>query len=132
MKNFQNYKAEKYSSENFTEVEDGIYKTKSPYGDEEIYVTSLSFEQETDCYAEEDGCPEYISQYPLEDILDEFGVYVTDFYDELNKKSEKTCYQEFGSEDLDSIKELRSLIGKRVYEQPYTKDGEEYCKMVIE
>lgn len=41
MKNFGNYTTEKYSRPNFQEVEEGIYRTKSPYRDEEIFVTSL-------------------------------------------------------------------------------------------
>lgn len=44
MKNFQNYKTAKYADgEKYTEVEDGIYR--ADVGD---YVTSLTFEMETD------------------------------------------------------------------------------------
>ncbi len=132
MKNFNNYTAEKYSESGFQKVEEGIYRTKDPYGNEEIYVTSLSFELEPECYGEEDGSPEYIPQVPFEDLLDNFCVYVTDFYEELNAKSETLCYQEFGSGDLEDIQNLRTVIGKRFYAVPYEKDGEEYYKTVIE
>lgn len=132
MKNFNNYTAEKYSESGFQKVEEGIYRTKDPYGDGEIYVTSLSFELEPECYGEEDGSPEYIPQVPFEDLLDNFYVYVTDFYEELNAKSETLCYQEFGAEDLEAIQNLRTVIGKRFYAVPYEKDGEEYYKTVIE
>lgn len=132
MKNFSNYTAEKYAGEGYQKVEEGIYKTKSPYGSNEIYVTSLSFELEPECYGEEEGSPEYIPQTPFEDLLDEFGVYVTDFYEELNQKSEKLCYQEFGSDSLSDIRELRTMIGKRFYAVPYEKDGEEYYRAVTE
>lgn len=132
MKNFSNYTAEKYSESEFQKVEEGIYRTKDPYGDGEIYVTSLSFELEPECYGEEDGSPEYIPQVPLEDLLDNFYVYVTDFYEELNAKSETLCYQEFGSGELEDIRNLRTVIGKRFYAVPYEKDGEEYYKTVIE
>ena len=136
MKNFKSYNAEKYSSPDYKEVEEGIYRTKNPYpiGDKEIYVTSLTFEMEPDSYGEEDGSPQNITQYPLEDILDEFSVYVTDFYDELNKKSESLCYQEFGSPHIEDIRNLRSIIGKRVYDVLYIDDddGEEYCSLKIE
>lgn len=132
MKNFSNYTAEKYSESGFQKVEEGIYRTKDPYGNEQIYVTSLSFELEPECYGEEDGSPEYIPQVPFEDLLDNFCVYVTDFYEELNAKSETMCYQEFGSGDLADIQNLRTVIGKRFYAVPYEKDGEEYYKTVIE
>ncbi|MCM1325308.1 MAG: hypothetical protein NC094_01660 [Bacteroidales bacterium] len=131
MKNFSNYEAQKYVGEGYQMVEEGIYKTKSPYRDEEIYVTSLSFELEPECYGEEEGSPQYIPQIPFENLLDEFWVYVTDFYEDLNQKSEKLCYQEFGG-SLSDIQKLRTIIGKRFYAMPYEEDGEEYSRVVIE
>lgn len=48
MKNFQNYMPEKYMMPDFQKIEDGIYKTKSPYDpkDKDVFVTSLTFEME--------------------------------------------------------------------------------------
>ncbi|MCM1299290.1 MAG: hypothetical protein NC203_11540 [Firmicutes bacterium] len=132
MKNFSNYTAEKYAGKAYQKVEEGIYKTKSPYGDYAIYVTSLSFELEPECYGEENGSPEHIPQTPLEDLLDEFNLYVTDFYEELNQKSEKLCYQEFGSPELSDIRDLRTVMGKRFYAVTYEKDGKEYYRVVME
>ena len=131
MKNFKSYAAEKYSAPEYKQVEEGIYFTKDSDGDE-IYVTSLSFEPEPSSYGEEGGSPQNITQCPLEDILDEFLVYVTDFYDELNAKSDVICYQEFGSANIEDIRNLRSIIGKRVYAVPYTENGEEYYDLKIE
>ncbi len=133
MKNFKDYTPEKYSSSDFKQIEEGIYKTKSPYENEDIFVTSLSFEMETECYGEEEGSPQDISQIPFEDLLDEFNVYVTDFYDELNEQSETTCYQEFGSDEIEDIRKLRTIIGKRFYAVPCTDEGddEEY-RVIIE
>ena len=133
MKNFQNYTPEKYVNPDFQEVEEGIYKTKSPYDDEEIFVTSLSFEMEPECFGEEDASPRNLTQIPIEGILDEFYVYVTDFYDEQNETSERTCYQEFGSSDLSDIQRLRTLIGKRFYASLCNdeEEDEEYT-MVME
>lgn len=125
MKNFKDYTPEKYSSSDFKQIEEGIYKTKSPYGNEDIFVTSLLFEMETECYGEEEGSPQDISQIPFEDLLDEFNVYVTDFYDELNEQSETTCYQEFGSDEIEDIRKLRTIIGKRFYAVPCTDEGDE-------
>lgn len=136
MKNFKNYASEKYSKPEYKEVEDGIYLTKDPSGivKGDFYVTSLSFEMEQDSYGEENGSPQYMPQVPIEGLLDEFYVAVTDFYEELNKNSEKVCYQEFGSSDLSSVRKLRTLIGKRFYAKPYVdeEDGEEYYEMVLE
>lgn len=134
MKNFSNYTPEKYSKSDFQKVEEGIYQTKSPYGNDEIFVTSLSFEMEPECYGEEDASPQNITQIPFENLLDEFFVYVTDFYDQLNEKSETICYQEFGSDKLSDIQKLRTIIGKRFFAVPYTdeSDGEEYYNVVIE
>lgn len=136
MKNFENYLSPKYMTSDFQKVEDGIYKTKikTPYGfkNGEIFVTSLTFEMEPECYGEEDASPENLTQVPIEGILDKFNLFVTDFYEQLNKTSKTICYQEFGSFNLEDIQKLRTLIGKRFYAVPYTEDGEEYYDMVIE
>lgn len=133
MKNFNLYIPEKYATSNYQKVAEGIYLTKDPYGyNEQIYVTSLTFEQETMLYGEEDGSPQNITQTPFEALLDEFCVAVTDFYDELNEKSKSICYQEFGSPDLENIQRLQEMIGKRIFAVPYEEDGEEYYKVVIQ
>lgn len=134
MKNFENYAPEKYMAPDFQKIENGIYKTKSPYGskDDDIFVTSLSFEMEPDCYGEKDASPRNLTQVPIEDLLDEFNLFVTDFYETLNQGSETICYLEFGSFDLADIQRLRTILGKRFYAVPYMKNGEEYYKMVIE
>lgn len=133
MKNFQNFTPKKYMTSDFQKISDGIYKTKSPYDSNDIFVTSLTFEMEPECYGEENASPNNLTQIPIEGILDEFNLFVTDFYEQLNQSSEIICYQEFGSLDLEDIKNLRTLIGKRFYAVPYTgEDGEEYYNMVIE
>ena len=133
MKNFQNFTPQKYMTSDFQKISDGIYKTKSPYDSNDIFVTSLTFEMEPECYGEENASPRNLTQIPIEGILDEFNLFVTDFYEQLNQSSEIICYQEFGSLDLEDIKNLRTLIGKRFYAVPYTgEDGEEYYNMVIE
>lgn len=127
MKNFQNFTPQKYMTSDFQKISDGIYKTKSPYDSNDIFVTSLTFEMEPECYGEENASPSNLTQIPIEGILDEFNLFVTDFYEQLNQSSEIICYQEFGSLDLEDIKNLRTLIGKRFYAVPYTgEDGEEY------
>ena len=135
MKNFKNYTPEKYATSDFQKIEEGIYRTKCPYKtifDSEIFVTSLTFEMEPECYGEEDASPRNLTQVPIEGLLDEFNLFVTDFYEQLNETSETICYQEFGSFDLADIQKLRTLIGKRFYAVPYMENGEEYYNMITE
>ena len=73
-----------------------------------------------------------ISQYPLEDILDEYYCHISDFYEELNVSDSKTCYLEFGAVDLEDIVNLRDIIGKHIYNMEYEKDGQIDVKLVIE
>ena len=68
MKNFQNFTPEKYAASDFQKVSDGIYKTKSPYGSGDIFVTSLTFEMEPERYGEEDASPRNLTQVPIEGI----------------------------------------------------------------
>ena len=134
MKNFKNDMSEKYKKTEFQEIEEGIYKTKSPCGgDGDVFVTSLSFEMEPERYGEEDASPRNLTQVPIEGLLDEFELFVTDFYEELNEASETVCYQEFGAFDLENIQRLRTIIGKRFYAAPYIdkRDGKEYYNMVM-
>ena len=149
MKNISNYKAQKYEkNERYSFIEEGIYLFKNMYDSvnngmyvygnmtssdiqPDYYVTSLSFEQEPELG--EGASPKRISQWPLEDILDEFLVHVSDFYEEENDKSEKLCYQEFGSPDIEDIKKIREIIGKHVYNKDYVADnGKTYSKLIIE
>ena len=124
MKEIQNYAASKYSGQGYVEVENGIYRTDTD--GESLYRTSLSFVQEPElgegCQANE------ISQYPLEDLLDKFFCHITDFYDGLNLASSTVCYLEFASPDLADVRNLRGIIGKRVY----NKEMGGYMELIIE
>lgn len=73
---------------------------------------------EPDCYGEEGASPKNLTQIPIEGLWDEFNVFVTDFYEQINETSETTCYQEFGSFELADIQKLRTLIGKQFYAVP--------------
>lgn len=124
MKDIKNFNAPKYGGAGYTLVEEGIYKTED--NGETIYVTSLSFVQEPE-FEEGENAAE-ISQYPLEELLDEFGCWICDFYGELNTENSAVCFQEFASGTAEEIKNLRSIIGKHVYEK---NDGQ-YIKLCIE
>lgn len=126
MTHFRNYTPEKYAGPDFEEMEEGIYKTKDPYNivkNGTVYVTSLSFQMEPDCYGEEEATPWDIPQLPFEDLLDEYMLFITDFYEDLNRESKVTCYQEFGSTDIEDIRKFREIIGKRFYAVPLSEDG---------
>lgn len=124
MKDIKNFNAPKYSGAGYTRVEEGIYKTED--NGETIYVTSLSFVQEPE-FGEGANAAE-ISQYPLEELLDEFGCWISDFYGDLNTENSAVCYQEFASGTSEEIRDLRSIIGKHAYMQ---MDGQ-YMKFCIE
>lgn len=64
MKNFQNFTPKKYMTSDFQKISDGIYKTKSPYDSNDIFVTSLTFEMEPECYGEENASPSNLTQIP--------------------------------------------------------------------
>ena len=124
MKNINNYVAKKYSSDLYKEIEPNIYQYK------ENFVTSLCFEQEP---AYEEGLSAaYISQYPLEDILDHFCVYISDFYVDINTSNSKKCYLEFCGTSIEAVKGLRSIIGKHVYNKTIVDNGTEYIELIIE
>lgn len=124
MKNIVSYIDVKYSSETYSEIEKGIYK----YGDNT--VTSLCFEQEPELDEGKDSTD--ISQYPLEDILDKYNVFVSDFYKEKNAQATQKCYLEFCGKREESIRGLRSIIGKHVYCKTIKDDGSEYIELAIE
>ncbi|MGT2666667.1 hypothetical protein ACVRYP_05050 [Streptococcus rifensis] len=124
MKQIENYQAEKYQTSPYQEVEAGIYQTNDQDGDQ-IYVTSLSFVQEPELG---EGSGDLISQYPLEDLLDEFYCHINDFYEEENKLDPEKNVLEFASPDLEDVQKLRSIIGKHVY----NVEEDDMVRLVIE
>lgn len=124
MKNIQNYHSPKYDDDNYIPVAEGIYEHDGRY------CTSLCFEQEPGCG--EGTSPKEISQYPLEDVLEHYLVFVSDFYDDKNRKSEKHCFLEFASRRECDIRNLRTLIGKRVYNRKCIVGGKCYNELIVE
>ena len=124
MKNIENYFHTKYNQEPYTQIEDGIYKI------EDSYVTSLSFQQEPE-YEEGLDASE-ISQYPLEDLLDKYLCYISDFYEDLNLEGNQTCYLEFAAPNIEAIRDIREIIGKHVYIATVEEDGQLYDTLKIE
>ncbi|SCY08539.1 hypothetical protein SAMN02910370_01285 [Lachnospiraceae bacterium XPB1003] len=98
-----------------------------PENPNEIFVTSIVFEAEPEL-GENEPSDEMISQYPLEDILDEYYVYVSDDYPEKNASDKVNSYIEFASEDIEDIRKLLGILGKHVYNKP---EGE-YVMLKVE
>lgn len=125
MKNFRNYDSHKYiCHDGYTHCGEGIYEKDGRF------FTSLSFEQEPE--KGEGISPQQISQYPLEDILEHYLVYISDFYSDLNNMSKDRCYLEFASTEMRDILNLRTLIGKCAFNCNAVVDGEHCVKLVIE
>ena len=124
MKNIAYYHADKYCSGDYKMVDNCIYQV----GD--IFLTSLSFEQEPEFG--ECEVPGDISQFPLEDILHEFNVYISDFYDDQNMYGSNVCKLEFASNDIENIRKLRSIIGNHVYNKSEFVGPQEFIRLIIE
>lgn len=50
----------------------------------------------------------------------------------LNISDSNICYLEFAAMSIDDIRNLRSIIGKHVYNKDYEENGKTYVKLVIE
>ena len=106
MREIKSYDSTKYvNNSEYSKVEEGIYRNGSHY------VTSLSFIQEPE--HEEGLNASEISQFPLEDILEEYN------------------YLEFASTELEDIKNLREIIGKNVYNQEVKHGEQVYVDLII-
>ncbi len=124
MRNISIYRASKYSDKRYKLVVPDVY-----YFDD-AYRVSMSFVQEPEL--EEGSSAADISQYPLEDVLDKYSVYVSDFYKELNVSTSSTCYLEFASDKERNIINLLDIVGKHVYNRGIVQDGEECVELVVE
>jgi len=121
MKNIVLFELDKYKEKSKYElIETGVYKDLNDFDSTNCRIV-LSFQLE----ANEE-------QYPLEDLLDEFYLYISDYIKEEDVFDEKLKILEFAGE-LEDVKKLKSIIGKRVYNKLITKnDGKTYSKLEIE
>lgn len=124
MKKIRTYRSLKYASSDYVEIASGIFQHSNHY------VATLAFEQEPSLG--EGNSAENISQYPLEDILDQFDVNISDFYPTLNTSDSVTCYIEFSSRKLERIESLLSIVGKHVYNKEVCENGKAYSVLAIE
>ena len=107
MKDIKCVITQKYGSKDYKPVKNGIFRRD---GD---YVVTLSFHQEPDLGEGKHSAD--ISQYPLEDILDQFSVFISDFYKAENGKKADICLLEFCSPELAHIEGLLGIVGKHIY-----------------
>ncbi len=125
------YKGRKYyrGIENIGTDDDDIFENPNDDSAEPnyIYVTSIVFVPEPEL-DENEPTDEFVSQYPLEDILEEFNIYSYDSYETENKSDKENSYVEFASDDIEDIRKVLTLIGKHVY----NKDDGEYVQLIIE
>lgn len=124
MKNFNYFLPEKYGLPWYSKITDNIYRIK------DIFVTSITFKQEPSYGENTDST--LIAQYPLEDILDIFDVYISDFYNEFNTNDSNVFYLEFASPSIDNIKSLNQIIGKHIYKKAVRINDISIEKLVIE
>jgi len=113
-------KLDKYNVLSDYQIEkEGVYKDLKD-NDNTNFRISLSFELEDD----------ENSQYPLEDILDKYYLYVSDFIE--NSQNPNVIQLELAGE-LNDIIDVMSIIGKRVYNESFiADDGQTYVKLLIE
>ncbi len=119
MKNIRSITLEKYKDLPYEYLEEHIYRNHA----DQIFVTALSFELE----ANED------SQYPLEDLLDHFNLYVSGFIDPEAFGQSNHLNLELAGDAEDIRDLLKSIVGKRVYNiNIQGEDGQTYVKLMIE
>lgn len=122
MKNIKVLQLNKYENTNqYQLVENEIYKDLNDK-DSTNHRIAMSFELE-------DGED---TQYPLDDILSDFMLYISDFLESENTESSNTIKYELGGQ-LEDIQKAKSLVGKRVYNEDFIgEDGQTYVKLKIE
>ncbi len=104
---------EKYSNQqNYELIENSIYKDLKDEDDGNCRMT-ISYELDSDN-----------SQYPLEDILDKFYLYVSDFLESENNSNSNKIKIELGG-TLEDIKKAQEIIGKKIYNQDFLDEDEQ-------
>lgn len=123
MKNITLEKNKNYEdSENYELVENGIYKDLNDEDDAKYRMT-ISYELESN---------ETNNQYPLEDILDKYLMYVSAELESENKTKTNKYILELGGY-LDGMKKAKEIIGKKVFNREFIdEDGQIRVDLVIE
>lgn len=100
------------------------------YSDGEFYHLGILFEQEPELG---EGLSSIdISQYPLEDILDKYNAFISDFYKKENSIANSICKLAIASKEKDCIIEIGLLVGKHIYNSVREYNGKKYSELIIE
>ncbi|WP_052467015.1 hypothetical protein [Psychroserpens damuponensis] len=123
MKNITLKKNKAYKdSERYEFIENGIYRDLKNTEDTTCSMT-ISYELESN---------DSNNQYPLEDILDKYVIYVSDAQKSENKPNTNTYILELSGQ-LEDLKKAKEIIGKKVFNQEFLdKDGQTRVRLVIE
>ncbi len=125
MTDIKGFNSPKYANSGaYVSIGNGVYSHDCKY------CTSLCFVQEPQLG--EGTSANDISQYPMEDILERFLVYVSDFYPTLNTANSEQCFLEFSSPNEADILALRTIIGKHVYNKTVSDINGQRIELVIE
>ena len=121
MKDISLEKCQKYeNSDEYKLVESGIYQDLKDEDDAKYRMT-ISYELEPENTTN--------NQYPLEDILDKYYLYVSDFLEFENNAEPNSYKLELGGE-LNDIKKSQEIIGKKVFNQEY-KDVDGQVRVIL-
>ncbi|CAA9198634.1 DUF6892 domain-containing protein [Flavobacterium collinsii] len=122
MKSIKLLKLEQYNdSSKYKLVEDGIYIDLND-SDETKYRIAISYELEED----EDN------QYPLEDLLDKFSLYVSKDFPDSKNYGKHIIKVELGGR-LEEVQKIKNILGKRAYNYKFIIEGDiVYNNLVIE
>ncbi|TND08566.1 MAG: hypothetical protein FD123_2070 [Bacteroidetes bacterium] len=120
MKNIRPLDLEKYhDSTHYKLIEEGIYlDLNDSEGTNHRFPVSAELEDG------EDG------QYPIEDILDKFYLHVSDFLESENRSQNQLKLELAG--ELEDIRQAKIILGKRVCNREFIKDGKTYVDLIIE
>ena len=120
MRNIELLSLDKYrDAASYKLIEEGIYKDLSDT-DDTNHRMAISFDLED---GEDD-------QYPLEDMLDKFYLYVSDFIEYEDRAADRIKIELAGTPD--DILKSKTIIGKRVYNRDLVKEEQTYVELIIE
>lgn len=120
MKNIRVVNLVKYSDfVRYNLIEEGIYIDLEDSGeDNHRIVIAYELEEGED------------SQFPLEDLLDKFCLYVSDFMEYENHRQNQVKLELAGT--LENVQKIKTILGKRVYNKEFLKDGIISSDLIIE
>ncbi|MFD2822079.1 hypothetical protein ACFS5M_00255 [Lacinutrix iliipiscaria] len=122
MSNIKLEKCKKYKDKKkFKRLKNNIYEDLSD-SEKNRYRMTISYELESN----------ENNVYPLEDLLNKYYLYVSDFLESENDSKSNTFKLELGGE-LKDLKEAQAIIGKKVFNREYLdENGQVRVQLIIE